>query len=87
MKHDKRKEEKCFINTSDNFHPNFPNNQVELSYCINKFGCYVSVWGADDDGYNKSCNIDEVRDIYRKIKTKGMITKKELIGMGFEFGS
>lgn len=84
----RNKSESCFIKTTDNFYGNYKNNTVELSYHINRNKkpsiCWVSVWGNDDTGYEKPCNIDEFRDLYRKMKQKGSITVKELLEMGFQ---
>lgn len=90
-----KRQESCFLKTTDNFYPNFPDNMVELSYTIihskrtdvyKGIRSWVSVWGNDDMGFTKTCDIDEVRKIYRKLKKKGLITIKMLLEMGFTDG-
>lgn len=79
------KKEECFIKTTDDFYPNFPGGLVKLSYRMTKqYGCWVAVWGNDDTGYEKIVDKADVRDLYRKIKNKGIITVKELIDLGFK---
>lgn len=79
----KRKE--CFVNTTDNWYPNYPDNQVLLSLSKLNTGNYrVSVWGQDDVGWDIDIKeISNACNLYHKIKNRKTISYEYLKTQGF----
>lgn len=72
--------------TPDDWYPNYPNNEVELSIINLSDGQFrVCVWGNDDFGMEKDFNsADLAEQTYDTIKNSGVVTKEDLYVMGFE---
>ena len=79
----------CKIKTPDDWRPNYPNNEVELSIMqLNpKPVAYrVCVWGMDDLGMEKDFitpNPEEALKLYEQLEKKGSISIGELAELGF----
>jgi len=82
------KRKSVFIKATDDWCPNFPNDEVELSICKLTFPetlYRVSVWGADDCGMNVDIkDINEALALYNKIKSKGTVNMQYLSKLGLE---
>lgn len=75
----------CMINTTDDWYPNYPDNQVLLSLSKLNTGNYrVSVWGQDDVGYDIDIKeITEACKLYQKLKERGNVSYEYLKTQGF----
>ena len=79
------KEKSVFIKASDNWYPNYPNDEVELSFLKLTSGDYrVCVWGADDCGMEKdmSC-MTEASNLFHKLKTRATVSIAYVSTLGF----
>lgn len=86
------KKEEILIDTNDDWYPNYPNNQVQLSYhgCINPWETKdkqvyrVSCWGNDDFGIEKDFGReDDAIHIYNSLKILPVINHSTLYNLGF----
>lgn len=75
-----------FKNTDDDWHGNYPNNQVKLQY-IGKLtdGKFrVAVWGNDDFGIDKDFNKEQdAVTVFSELTLKDKINHKDLYDLGF----
>lgn len=87
------------VHTSDNWYPNYPDNEVVLSLHIpsKEFlkeydgDCYkyrVSVWGADDFGMERDFydegDLHSALNLYATVKKLGSITIQQLKELSFQ---
>jgi len=85
MKKDKERRD-IFVPTSDDWSPNFPNNQARLSYIgrISDGKFRVCVWGADDFGMEYDATTEgEARWLFNHLSRLD-ITRKYLKKLGFK---
>jgi len=79
---------RVMIKTTDDWSPNFDNNKVKLSYLglIAKNTYRVCIWGADDCGMEYDTpNKNDAKTMFEKLKQQGIVTKKELEKLKFNF--
>lgn len=81
-----------FKNTKDDWYPNYPNNQVRLTYhsCINSYKpesewvYRVSVWGNDDFGIDRDFKDPmEAKRMFNKLDAMKFINHQDLYDLGF----
>lgn len=80
------KRQTTMIKTSDNFFPNFPNNEVQVSFNRLNDGLYrVAVWGMDDFGMDKDfVDKDNAEELFKKLSKLKNVTKQILKENGLE---
>ena len=77
------------VKTTDDWYPNFPNSEVEISLMKlmdGKSTYRLCVWGADDCGMEidvETTNPDNLIREYESLISSPPITKKHLTSLGF----
>ncbi len=72
--------------TTDDWYPNYPNDMVRLVYVgrLNNGFFRISVWGADDCGYEFDTEDEEkAKKLFEFLKRTQVIRKSELRNLGF----
>lgn len=79
-------EKEIFKKTTDEWYPNFPNDEVEVSFLYLNDGTFrVCVWGNDDFGMELDFeSLIEAEDIFDKILDMDIVNKQDLYNLGFE---
>ena len=79
-----------FLSTSDNWYPNYPDNQVEVSLHFDEGEnggntWRVSVWGEDDMGMELGGMVSYVEslELFKKLDRIQPLKQKQLVQLGF----
>ena len=75
-----------FIDTTEDWYPNYPDNQVEVSFLksLDHSGYCVCVWGDDDCGMERVYSNQEfaaARELYHNLVDNTTKKEMELLGM------